>query len=321
MIHIKNFLKYTKYFGIVTGLGVNLAHFFLNRTRNVSACYWLYEFKHKSIERYLWNKYKTHLTRYTENSEKEVLDHSKMPIWVCWLQGEDHMPPMVGKCYKSIIEHAGSHPVVLITLENLYKYINLAPHILSKYKQGIIGHPLFSDIIRINLLCDYGGIWIDSTYLITGIIPDNLLKNVFFSIKLKNSDNYSASRYRWQISFISTNVVGSELFKNLKCFFEEYTKNENQLIDYLLINYAIDLQLQKISFLADHFNAIPFTNPDLHTLRPLLSSQYDETFLNEMNENTWAYKLTYKESLMPNKKLLEKTSSGIETFYGRFINE
>lgn len=321
MINIKNFVLYTKNFGISTSLRVYYSNFILYRTSNNEKRKRLYELKHKAIEQYLWYNYKTYLTKYKINLAKQVLDHTKMPIWVCWLQGENNMPPIVKTCFKSIIKNANYHPVILITLENFQNFINLAPHIISKYEQGIIEHPFFSDIIRVNLLCKYGGIWIDSTYLMTSQIPDNLLNNSFFSIRIDNDDNFSASRYRWQISFISTNVIGFELFENLKCFFEEYTRKENQCIDYLTTNYAIDIQLQKIPFLSNQIDNIPFTNPDIHELRPLLSSEYDAEILKTMNKRTWAYKLTYKASLIPCKKLLEKASNGAVTFYGKLIND
>ena len=89
-------------------------------------------------------------------------------IWFCWLQGMDRAPALVRACYNSIRRHLPDGEVVVITEENYREYVELPEHIERKYRQGIVPHPLLSDILRLMLLIRYGGTWMDATVLCTG---------------------------------------------------------------------------------------------------------------------------------------------------------
>ncbi len=75
-------------------------------------------------------------------------------------------PEISKKCICSI-KKSTNHPVVVLTNENLLDYCKLPDYIIGKYESGIITNAQLSDIIRMTLLSDCGGLWIDATVFYT----------------------------------------------------------------------------------------------------------------------------------------------------------
>lgn len=117
-------------------------------------------------------------------------------IWVCWWQGEKSMPEMIKKCFNSIIRYSNGHPVKLITFENYKDYVQVDHRIVDKVKNGTFKLAHFADLVRLKLLEQYGGLWLDSTILLTANINEDFFQK-FFSVKIKPVDNDSVSEYRW----------------------------------------------------------------------------------------------------------------------------
>jgi len=76
-------------------------------------------------------------------------------IWFLWLQGFDDMPLMVRKCYESWIRHNADWELIFLDENNLADYVNT-----KRYNEDITS---FSDLVRIDLLVKYGGVWVDAT--------------------------------------------------------------------------------------------------------------------------------------------------------------
>lgn len=129
-------------------------------------------------------------------SLKDNEDCEKKNIWVCWWQGERNMPEMVKKCFGSIIKHSNGHPVKLITFDNYKDYVSIDERIVEKVKNGKFKLAHLADLVRLKLLEQYGGLWLDSTMLLTANINESFFQN-FFSVKSRPVDNDSVSEYRW----------------------------------------------------------------------------------------------------------------------------
>ena len=79
-------------------------------------------------------------------------------IWLLWLQGWDNAPWFIHKIKDSWIKHNPEWNVELVSESNLSNYINITfPSNAS--------HAEISDIIRLNLLYEHGGVWADATML------------------------------------------------------------------------------------------------------------------------------------------------------------
>ena len=137
--------------------------------------------KHKIIMDYLCKNYSYVIEKYKNIKIESVPLKDDCPIFVCWLQGEEAMPPVVKACFASIKRFAQNHPVVLITSENFSQYVTIPDHILRKVSEGKITLTHFSDIIRVNLLAKYNAIWLDATIYLTA--PLNWPLTAFHTLK------------------------------------------------------------------------------------------------------------------------------------------
>ena len=82
-------------------------------------------------------------------------------IWCMWLQGLDKAPDIVKKCWASWEKYNPDWQLVLLDESNLEQYVPVQ-EIIGENREYISRNHL-SDIIRINLLAKYGGVWVDAT--------------------------------------------------------------------------------------------------------------------------------------------------------------
>lgn len=76
-------------------------------------------------------------------------------IYFLWLQGMDNAPLVVKKCYESWIKHNPGWEMVFFDEHNIAEHIDLPEWDIPKY--------VVSELLRINLLAKYGGVWVDAT--------------------------------------------------------------------------------------------------------------------------------------------------------------
>ena len=82
-------------------------------------------------------------------------------IWILWLQGFEDAPDVVKKCLASWKKHNPTWKINLLDETNIKEYIDAEKIIGSHYTK--ISRQALSDIVRINLLAKYGGVWTDAT--------------------------------------------------------------------------------------------------------------------------------------------------------------
>ncbi|HTB86074.1 MAG TPA: capsular polysaccharide synthesis protein, partial [Candidatus Sulfotelmatobacter sp.] len=82
-------------------------------------------------------------------------------IWMFWQQGFDAAPVLVQKCLASWRRHNPNWRIVLLDEKNLREYVDTAS--IVKANRDIISVQSLSNIIRINLLAQRGGVWVDAT--------------------------------------------------------------------------------------------------------------------------------------------------------------
>lgn len=214
-------------------------------------------------------------------------------IWMLWLQGEESMPELVKVCLESITENAGNHKVIVLSNSNLNKYIQLPERITTLYNEGKISNAHYSDIIRMALLSQYGGIWIDATILLTSNLNDVISGTEFFTIKNEPTGNY-VSDCRWTGFFIATKP-NNPLPVIVNKIFMRYWEKENVLIDYFFIDYAIDLAYKYNAIVKNQIDRIQENNPQIYNLLPLLPQQYNANELEALTKDTSIFKLSWKK--------------------------
>ncbi len=260
----------------------------------------IYEYKHKLVKKNLMPFVtsiiadKKEKDNANENSTQKKISFEKEPIWVCWLQGNEKMPELVKTCYRSVLKFAGKHPVVLVTLDNLGKYVDIDERIIKKFKIGIIKAAAFSDIIRFNLLYIYGGLWLDATIYCTSIIDDRFFKTDFQSIGNNTTNKRFVANGRWCAFLIGSQSLSNSIYY-LKTMYETYLIREDCMIDYLLIDYLIDLLYSKRPDFRNTLASSTIIQPDVMTLQSILNKRYDPKVWKKITHDTQFFKLNWRD--------------------------
>jgi len=170
----------------------------------------------KKVEPFLMEKYGTQIPQIAQkiNANTDASTGSateKRPIWFCWLQGLAAAPPIVKACYNSLKQLTG-YSLVVIDHTNWREYVELPEYIVEKWEKGRIPAAMFSDLLRVELLIEYGGTWIDSTVLCTGV-NDNHNDNENSKDSKLDSDS--------KLSTLNTQL---KQYMNAPLFVFQYTK-------------------------------------------------------------------------------------------------
>ena len=239
----------------------------------------------------LEKKYKWKLTEFDDNYvDSEHTTSNK--IWICWFQGMENAPELVQKCYNSVVNNNPNSEVIVITSENMSQYVTFPDYIIDKWKKGIITHTHMTDLMRLELLINYGGLWLDATVLCTGKAPDYFYNSeLFFYQCLKpGRDGHGNFISSWLINAKTNNKI--LMATRELCY--EYWKDNNSMWDYFLFHDFMSIVLEKYSI--DLGKIIPRDNATPHILLLRLFDFYDEKMWNAIKEQTQFHKLTYKFS-------------------------
>ena len=96
-----------------------------------------------------------------------------------WLQGGQDAPETVKACWRSARKNCQLELVVLDS-ESVFDWIELPDFIVRKWREGRMKPAHFTDICRIELLYQYGGLWLDATDLVPAPIPSWIMDEPFF---------------------------------------------------------------------------------------------------------------------------------------------
>lgn len=239
----------------------------------------------------LEKKYRWKLEEFDKNYiEREHKASNK--IWICWFQGMKNAPELVKKCYQSVVAHNPDKEVVVLTSENLTEYVTFPDYIMEKWNKGIITHTHMTDLLRLELLINHGGLWLDATVLCTGRAPSYFFDSdlFFFQCLKPGRDGHASYISSWLMEAKTNNkilIATREL-----CY--EYWKTNNSMWDYFLLHDFMSIVLEKYE--EDWKKVVPRDNATPHILLLRLFDEYDEKMWCAIKEQTQFHKLTYKFS-------------------------
>ena len=174
-------------------------------------------------------------------------------------------------------------------------------------KDGRITRTHFSDFLRINLLERYGGLWLDSTVFVSEPLDKykDFWKMTYYTQKFfQEKSNFcpfisTPSYGRWASFIQGTAILHNPLFAFEREFLNAYWEEFDSLIDYVLIDYMMDMAYEHIPFARKAFDAVPINNDRawsmLGTLNlPYAQYPYDKIFKgNFLNKMNWKSQLDW----------------------------
>lgn len=245
---------------------------------------------HLKAKQSLEKRYKKRLEQFDHKWVEKQHEGSNI-VWICWFQGMEQAPALVRKCYQSVKENMPEHEMILITSENLQEYVQFPDYIIDKWRKGQITHTHMTDLLRLELLIRYGGLWLDATVFCSGKnIPNYMIHSdlFFFQCLKPGRDGHSHISSSWMISAKTNNKILMAVRE--LCY--EYWKEHNRLIDYFLLHDFVAMVLE--FYPKDWLNIVPRDNAAPHILYLRLFEKYDEKMWESVKEQTPFHKLSYK---------------------------
>lgn len=212
----------------------------------------------------------------------------KQRVYVCWLQGIDNAPSIIKNCYSSIQYYIKDAEIVLITNENYKKYCTFPDFIINKWESKKIPPAHFSDLIRINLLSNHGGLWLDATTYLTGTIPTYITESDFFVYQNGFFNKEMINLGSWLIYSKPNNIL---LLETQNLLFE-YWKRNNHLKHYFLLHIFFRMVTDKYP---EEWEKVPYYNQiDQHILQMEFNKKFDKKRFEQIKNITPVHKLTNK---------------------------
>ncbi|HFU3805245.1 TPA: capsular polysaccharide synthesis protein, partial [Streptococcus suis] len=159
-------------------------------------------------------------------------------IWICWLQGEEHAPKLVKCCIKSIQDSFPNHTITILTEQNISEFLTLPDHVWNRFHNNEISKTHFSDLLRMNLISQQGGLWIDATVFMTRPINNNFFNFDFNSLHHDSPSHYGVFSEFW-ISYFFYAKPNNKLVQYCAQLLNEYTMKYPRFHDYFIMDYCI----------------------------------------------------------------------------------
>jgi hypothetical protein len=277
----------------------------------------------KQYDSILLDKLKVEFSQIIEKYNNQSKDSSNCiesdsPIWILWWQGESNMPETNTIAFNSVKKNAGNHPVILLTKDNVRDYCSIPDYIFNKLNDGTLSLINFSDILRFNLLSENGGIWIDSTLLVTEKLDKLLGGYPFFTIHHERCSETHICKGKWSTFFLAASR-NNNFMKFMNEMLLEYCNKYDYFVTYLLIDYFITLGFEEISVFNQIISKVPVNNTGVFEMEYKLNGiNSPETQFNDLKKDAFLFKLTYKNEhykMIDNKKTLY---GFLRELYGNF---
>ena len=215
-------------------------------------------------------------------------------------------------CLKSIEKNIPKNAkIIIITKDNIEEYLKISPHIMEKVNKGTISLTHLSDIVRVNLLSEWGGCWFDATVYALKQYPYVFDYEIWTT---KRSDNnLYIPKGRWT-GFAMGGWSHSILFDLMKDLFDEYWRRYDVLIDFFLIDLFIELLYRTVPEVKKLIDDIPYNNIGVQKLWPMLCEEFNEQNFKHLTMDADLYKLSWRINVEP-------VINGHYTIYGKLLDK
>lgn len=252
--------------------------------------------------------YKKIEKKYKNDIDKNIVckDLVSDYVFTCWFQGEDNAPELVKACLNSIRKNFSDKKVVVITKENMNEYVDLPGYIMDKWEKHKISHAHMSDILRVELLSKYGGLWIDSTVLCTGDLSRYVDEHTeLFVFSNEYRGDASSCLSNWLIYSKPNNPI----IVNTRNLLFKYWKTNNKVINYFIFHILFTISAR---YMPEEWDKVKFfTNIEPHLLQfRYLKKEFNAQEFDELKRISSFHKLTYKVGKLSDNSFYNKICKG-----------
>ena len=286
----------------------DIKYFWLRQTKlhriffNAISCFSLNKEKRNTFRiKLITNKKKEYLKKYLyclDNAKKNKINNNvfnkdikiNKTIWVCWFQGEENAPEIIKICIKSLKKYKPKdYNIQIITDKNINNFIQIPQYIINKRNKNIINLAHFADILRVLLLNEYGGVWIDATTYLMDNIPDNILNTDFFAFHTEGTGNHLIENW------FLVSKKGNFFVATISNFLLEYWKNEKNAIDYFFFHLFSDMVIENNLEINQLWQNTPYyCDKYCYELMSVLFSEFNMEIYQNILKKSSIQKLSWK---------------------------
>lgn len=219
----------------------------------------------------------------TTSLSQSVLTGTKIPrvIWIMWWQGFDQAPELVKKCRISWEKYHPTWKIYALDKHNINQFIDVE-NVIDINRKDI---PLqkISNVLRLNLLKKYSGVWVDATCFCCRPLDDwlgDFAKSGFFAFQSTGGDALCSNWFLasdkgcyitaklcdertqfWKqnrFSFLQTRRPGKIVVKTLARFINRNPYSTRLWFSFLILKV---LRLYPYGIFHHHFNKLFFEDP------------------------------------------------------------
>ncbi len=242
----------------------------------------------------------------SDNSEKNNEElysnqnlNQKPKLFQYWHQGFGELPEVIYNCYLTV-DHflSNDFEIVRIDFDTLSDYIKLPDYIIKAREEERMTIAHFSDIIRNKLLFDYGGLWLDSSVMITST---ERVRDFYGSRKVafQNAAVFSNPKEHpvlvgsWMIWSKEAN---NETFGLSQKILEKYWQNNRFVSDYFLYHIIISDIIRKSPAIREEikWHKRYYSNNSLDILFFYLNRSFNYDEIKHLFKNIGIHKLDFK---------------------------
>jgi hypothetical protein len=216
-------------------------------------------------------------------------------IWQFWDNaGNRKTPRIVNVCLETVAKNKGKFEQKILDMQTIDEYADLPGFIFDRLKAGQMHFPHFADLLRLNLLKNHGGVWMDATNYMTNEIPDYITDEDFFVFLVGQKTHFP---YSFMQNFFIRAKKDSFLCKAWYDMCIEYWKHEVKDIDYFQHQLMFKALIEKHPLGRELFAKMPHVSED-ETLQFVGDDQFqkfDKKEWERIKKHSFFQKLTYKD--------------------------
>jgi hypothetical protein len=211
-------------------------------------------------------------------------------IWTCWFQGRETAPHLVKKCLRSWERNNAGWEFRCLDATSIERYIALGQHI-DLSRQSLTAASL-SDILRILLLREFGGVWVDATLYCNRSLDEwlpGVMAEGFFAFAAPAPDRPLSS---WFLSAASDNYLISSWCRRTM----EYWSNRTDSNDYFWFHRLFRDMCESDRVAMEEWTRVPKVSADgPHALQFRgLTHHSEPSVIESIDWATPVFKLTHR---------------------------
>lgn len=208
------------------------------------------------------------------------------PVWQFWDQAEDLAPPVVRNCLRSVERNLDGRARILLNARTVANHVDFSGAVMDRL--DFWGWTKFSNLLRLKLLENHGGTWVDATVFFARAIPDQIAERDFFAFQWDHDPRIVATWFMHSRAHYP-------LITAISAAYEEYWLNAKVPGDYFMFHHifeALVISDARLAALWRRMPKMPAAVP--HELQWMLHLPFDETAFRSTLDRSWIQKLTYK---------------------------